>query len=271
MQKNIGLSLKLLFGDEGGYSNRVTDAGGPTKYGITQRTLAAHRGHPVRIEDVQNLTLAEAGEIYQKGYWAQAGGNILPSGLDYAVFNSAVMSGPARAVKILQEVLDVTPDGSIGPITQAAVKRYEDRGALKVLIGKYINAYMAFLRNIKNPKTGFPVNGRGWTYRILGEDPLGKFSRKPGVLGHALQMVDGAKPEPTEFPTAAPEGDSKAVADKPSILKDPATIGTGLGMVLTPAFASTSGFVQVALGVGLILTFLLIGYFVFRKISAMQV
>nr|WP_318283108.1 MULTISPECIES: glycosyl hydrolase 108 family protein [unclassified Ochrobactrum] len=41
-RQNLEPSLKLLFGDEGGYSNRATDSGGPTKYGITHKTLAAH-------------------------------------------------------------------------------------------------------------------------------------------------------------------------------------------------------------------------------------
>lgn len=43
-KETLAGALKLLFGDGGGYSNRSTDNGGPTKFGVTHKTLPAHRG-----------------------------------------------------------------------------------------------------------------------------------------------------------------------------------------------------------------------------------
>jgi lysozyme family protein len=43
-RETLSVALKLMFGSNGGYSNSKSDSGGPTKYGITHRTLAAHRG-----------------------------------------------------------------------------------------------------------------------------------------------------------------------------------------------------------------------------------
>ena len=43
-RETLSKALELMFGHEGGYSNVATDSGGPTKYGITHKTLAAHRG-----------------------------------------------------------------------------------------------------------------------------------------------------------------------------------------------------------------------------------
>ncbi|MDW9477916.1 hypothetical protein GOB57_03920 [Sinorhizobium meliloti] len=43
-RETLPVALELVFGDEGDYSNVKTDRGGPTKYGVTHTTLAAHRG-----------------------------------------------------------------------------------------------------------------------------------------------------------------------------------------------------------------------------------
>ena len=53
MRDTLPAALKLMFGHEGGYSNRSGDAGGPTKFGVTHKTLAAHRG-------VKSVTAAQA-------------------------------------------------------------------------------------------------------------------------------------------------------------------------------------------------------------------
>ena len=45
---------------EGGYVHDPADRGGPTHYGITQRTLRAWRGQLVTAADVRDLTTAEA-------------------------------------------------------------------------------------------------------------------------------------------------------------------------------------------------------------------
>lgn len=189
MRETLPVALRLMFGDEGGYSNRKSDRGGPTKYGITHRTLAAHLGVPsVSAERVKALTLAEAEVIYRKSYWTQAGGDVLPKGLDYAAFDFGVNSGPNRAVKYLQRVVGVKQDGWIGEKTMAAVNAYP--GGVGALIIAYCAARMSFLKAIKGP-TGFAANGRGWTIRVTGKDPKGQWPDRPGVVGHALEMAGG--------------------------------------------------------------------------------
>ena len=94
MRENLDRSLELMFGHEGGYVNVATDKGGPTKYGITHRTLAAHRGvSRVTAEQVKAMNIAEARDIYIESYWSQSGADQLPAGLDYAVFDFGVNSG----------------------------------------------------------------------------------------------------------------------------------------------------------------------------------
>src|SRR5690554_3967496 len=110
-----------ILASEGGYVDHPSDPGGATNLGITHRTLAAWRGKPVTKQDVRNLTRAEALEIYKAQYWRTSGADRMPAGLDYAVFDYAVNSGPARAVKDLQRVLGVGVDGVVGAQTLAAI------------------------------------------------------------------------------------------------------------------------------------------------------
>jgi lysozyme family protein len=192
MRENLDDSLELIFGHEGGYVNVKTDKGGPTKYGITQKTLSGKLGRKATIEDVKKLTLDDATEIYIPSYWIPAGGDLLPKGLDYAVFDAGVMSGANRAVRWLQEVLakaglyDGKIDGWVGTGTVGAVKKYP--GGTVQLIRDYCERRMDFLRGIKG-KQGFPSNGRGWTIRVTGKDPKGQWADVPGVVGNAVAMA----------------------------------------------------------------------------------
>jgi lysozyme family protein len=88
---------------EGGYADHPTDRGGPTKYGITIRTLADWREKPVTAEDVRALSEAEAREIYRTIYVApflklDESPDVRPVLIDVAV-NSGVM----RAIGLLAE------------------------------------------------------------------------------------------------------------------------------------------------------------------------
>lgn len=143
---------------EGGYVNHLSDPGGPTNMGITQATLASWRGKPVTADDVKNLTRAEAEAIYRKNYWHPIKGDALPDGVDLAVFDLAVNSGPAKAAMMLQSVVGVAQDGVIGPLTLAAVGKM----SAATIITRLCADRMAFLRSL----TTWPVFGRGWTARV---------------------------------------------------------------------------------------------------------
>lgn len=264
-RETLPLALELMFGHEGGYSNVKTDSGGPTKYGVTHKTLAAHRGVPrVTAEQVRALTLDEAEEIYRKGYWTQSGGDLLPVGLDYAAFDFGVNSGPARAVKVLQRLVGVVEDGNAGPATLAAVEAYP-RG-LATLIIDYCQARMDFLRSLTNPKTGFPVNGRGWIIRVSGVDPRGQWKDQPGVRGNALAMLEH---ETVVTPPVAPAGgDAKAIPPAPNPWIKPEVLGP-IGGVLggLPAILSVQGPIQWVIAGGVALLFLLGAFYAFRRIA----
>ena len=110
-------AVALVLQHEGGFVNHPRDPGGATNFGITRETLSRARGCPVSVEDVRRLTRGEAASIYRSLYWKTVRADDLPRGLDLAVFDLAVNSGPKGAVTMLQDVLGVKADGLIGPVT----------------------------------------------------------------------------------------------------------------------------------------------------------
>ncbi|MCC2608405.1 glycoside hydrolase family 108 protein [Neorhizobium petrolearium] len=239
-RETLPVALDLMFGHEGGYVNVKSDRGGPTKYGITHTTLAAHRGvSSVTADQVKRMTLQEAEAIYRRSYWSQSGGDILPAGLDYAAFDFGVNSYPTTAVKKLQKVLGVREDGHVGEQTAAAVATYP--GGLEKLIRDYCEERMRYLRSLTNAKTGFPANGRGWTIRVTGKDPKREWKDQPGVVGNAIRLAAAAHdnrpgnslPLPINAP---PEAEAKAdVRDTGviEIIKKPEALLPGVGTLLT--------------------------------------
>jgi len=151
-------AVKIVLEHEGGYVNHPSDPGGATNMGITIATLSDWRGRPVTKQDVRNLTVAEAGEIYRARYWQPIRGDALPPGVDLAVFDFAVNSGPSRSVSTLQRIVGVAQDGIVGPATLAAVARMP---AASVILG-LCDARMAFLRSLST----WGTFGKGWTARV---------------------------------------------------------------------------------------------------------
>lgn len=116
----IALMLRL----EGGYSNVAGDAGGRTKYGITQRTLDSLQKKPLPVilpKDVAQLTPDQATVIYRSIQWYEIHGDSLPGPLACLLLNAAVNMGEPTAVGLLQAALGVKEDRILGPGTLAAI------------------------------------------------------------------------------------------------------------------------------------------------------
>lgn len=160
--------LDELIRREGGFVNDPLDPGGPTKFGITQYTLAAWRGRDVTPDDVASLTYDEAIRIYEKKYVEDPGFLQLPNGLRTAVVDFAVHSGPVTAVKHLQKSLGVTADGLLGPTTLAAVRM----SYLPRVQHEYAKARVRYLATIVATQ---PAKSRfilGWLNRAMEFFPI---------------------------------------------------------------------------------------------------
>lgn len=158
MKDNFAAVLPLVLKHEGGYVNHPRDPGGETNKGITWRTYAAwRRSQGLPEQSVRHITNEEVRAIYKAQYWDAVRGDDLPSGLDYAVFDFAVNSGPSRAAKFLQRQIGVPQDGVIGSHTLSAIPA----DALPV-IRSLCDARLAWLRTLKT----WGTFGRGWTARV---------------------------------------------------------------------------------------------------------
>lgn len=164
MIENMAFWVTETLRMEGGekFTNRKTDRGGATKFGITHGALATWRGVPtVGPEEVAQLTEEEAREIFEVNYWGAVNGNKLPGGIDFAVAQIAVLSGVGTAAKMLQEVAreadkSLKIDGRIGDLTITAVRAMRPLDVLFKLGRKWL------IHAVKIPGE---ANDEGWVNR----------------------------------------------------------------------------------------------------------
>ncbi|MDR0253567.1 MAG: glycoside hydrolase family 108 protein [Brucellaceae bacterium] len=241
--------LPYVFEEEGGYVNHPADPGGHTNMGITQATLSAWMGTKATIADIRNLDQKTAADIYKANYWDKVAGDVLPAGIDYAVFDYAVNSGPARAAKALQKIAGTAQDGIIGDQTLSAVMLRDPSS----VINNLCDARQAWLQTLTTYKTF----GKGWSARVK------------RVRARALDLVKNHQPSgeavPPKKTRSTTERDAKPVI--PAILKKPETLAP-LSGVLTgiTAIASGNGPVQIAVAVIMIaLTIAGLWYLLHRK------
>lgn len=158
MKSSFDTALDHVLRHEGGWSDHPLDPGGATHRGITRATLARVRGRPVSKAELMALTDAETAVIYRRLYWNAVAGDALPAGVDLAVFDCAVNSGPRRAALLLQQALGVSADGIVGRATLAAAERVAPAALIRDLQARRL----AFLRRLPT----FAVFGRGWSRRV---------------------------------------------------------------------------------------------------------
>ena len=115
--------IEKVLEHEGGYVDDPTDAGGETKYGISKRAYPD--------EDIKELTVERAKELYKRDYWDRFRTGNLPDRLRHIYVDMCINMGGGRAIKILQEACNsknaekIDVDGGIGPATIKAASNVE--------------------------------------------------------------------------------------------------------------------------------------------------
>jgi lysozyme family protein len=131
------------------------DAGGRTAWGISERSHpeAWQSGPPSR---------AQARDIYTKQY-VYPFYQIPYEALKMALIDDAVLSGISAAIKRLQIVLGVVPDGIIGIQTIAAIQRWSPTPLVKAYV---VERAIRLTRLVQRRPSDLPFL-TGWITRIL--------------------------------------------------------------------------------------------------------
>ncbi len=182
---------------EGGFVNNPRDPGGATKYGITRATLARWRGKAVSVADVRNLTRKEADAIFRANYYDVVQGDYLPVQAAAVTYNGAVLHGPNRSVRFLQQAMNtlgirvdgrsISVDGGMGAQTLAGARKANSLA----LANAYLNNQERFLRGLSTFKTF----GKGWINRVN--------ATRTFVRSLATVAPPAPNPEPAPAPALA--------------------------------------------------------------------
>ena len=165
MLRTIEVAIASIFDVEAGFQKDKLDVGNwyegrlvGTNHGISAPTLADWLGRPPTRRDMLDLTTPVAEKILKAKYLETIRYDDLPAGLDYALLDFAVNSGPARAVKALQKTLRVKADGIMGGMTLRALKRWK----IDYVIMELSASRLRFLHRLPNWRRF----GKGWTIRV---------------------------------------------------------------------------------------------------------
>lgn len=159
---NFDLAFERLIGHEGAFQADPKDRGNwtggeqgkgklvGTKFGIS---AASYPG-----EDIQNLTLERAKDLYRRDYWGPVGCDAVPPAIKFDLFDMAVNSGARPAIRALQRAAGADVDGILGPRTLSAV---QTMNPLR-LVARFNGARLMYMADA----TTWPAHGRGWARRV---------------------------------------------------------------------------------------------------------
>lgn len=226
---------------EGTWSNDPHDPGGPTMRGIIQREYDAYRTRKsLPRRSVRQIEQAELEEIYRTRYWDEVNGDLLPAGVDLAVWDFGVNSGPSRGIKALQRALGTKADGHMGELTMKALEQRDPDEIIAAIMADR----RAFLRQIKT----FWRFGKGWLRRC---DGVEKAALEMAGAHHAVSLLTAAAAEPDGDPEVQSAGMGKAKLEPPATTASTAegkaaattTIAGGAGTGLAVAQAAGAAYV----------------------------
>lgn len=163
---------------EGGFVNHASDPGGATNWGISLRFLADHleagdfdNDGDVDIEDIANMTVDQAAEIYRQFWWDKYNYGLLnDQTVATKIFDMSVNMGASRAHKIVQMALNkafglqLSVDGVIGNATRGVINACEDdveQHLLTTICDEQFGFYQRLIAN----KPSLKVFERGWKNR----------------------------------------------------------------------------------------------------------
>jgi len=158
MKNNFEQCLALVLRSEGGFVQNPKDPGGATNLGVTKATYESYVGRSVDADEMKGLTPDTVAPLYKKMYWDKVRGDDMPAGVDYALFDLAVNSGPRQATKFIQNIASVPADGLMGDRTVQQVNTLDPADT----VAKLCNERLQFLQQLNT----WDTFGKGWSKRV---------------------------------------------------------------------------------------------------------
>jgi lysozyme family protein len=205
---NFEPCLAVVLKHEGGYVDHPRDPGGATNLGVTIGTLSGWLRRPATKAEVRALTPEKVRPIYRKNYWDAVGADALPAGVDLAVFDPAVNSGPGRAKR-----------------WYAAGRRSDPVATVRAIC----DVRMGFLRALRT----WDAFGRGWSRRVADIRARGEAMARKGMGQDAGAIREAANREAQDAAAAARKADAGAKAATGGAVVAPATPAAGTGDLTT--------------------------------------
>ena len=157
MKHNFDKCLKMLLHHEGGFVNHPRDPGGMTNLGVTRTVYEKWVGRKVSEQEMKDLKTEDVAPLYKQKYWDRCKCDELPSGLDWSVFDWAVNSGVSRSSKAIQQIVKVTEDGVIGPVTIKKILEHDPNDIIMSFADIRADFYIGL--------STFDTFGKGWLNR----------------------------------------------------------------------------------------------------------
>ena len=153
---------------EGGYVNHPLDKGGPTKYGVILSVWKEY-GHDkdgdgdIDAEDIKKLTEEDARYIAKKIFWDYfLADHISNESVAEFIVDWGYNSGRKTVAKIVQRLINVEVDGTVGIQTLRAINSTDQKRLFNLLkIERKV-----FLNNIIRRKPDQIVFYDGWMNRV---------------------------------------------------------------------------------------------------------
>lgn len=169
------------------YTDRPSDRGGPTKWGITLKRWSEYIRAPATPAMIQAITEKQAREFYRTEYIDGPGfGKIKDTMLRELVVDIGVNSGTETAAKWLQACAGVKVDGAIGPISIAAVNSQSPLALFARMSAARVRLYGRLTSNDPELKK---VKAAGWN-TLQAENTAGWCNRAAEFLEQLARRIN---------------------------------------------------------------------------------
>lgn len=162
MSTSFDIAFERVVGHEGGFQNDPKDRGnwttGVIGKGVNKGTKYGISAMSYPNEDIKNLTLERAKELYKRDFWDKNNVESFHKSVQFQMFDAAVNHGRGNAARMLQRAIKVADDGIIGNQSLSAYKKMVENDILL----RFLAERLEFMTKLST----FATYGRGWSARI---------------------------------------------------------------------------------------------------------